>query len=402
MKVIKKFILSDLSKFSLLLMLALSSQWAFAAFVGPVTHSIQGSPLIKDQQVNTLRITWHGDSNSSTSNSPTQPYQVFSNSGSFEINQTIVANNQRRISARLVAGTRNPFTISETVRIPRSVLAAAERAETNIIRYIRTFTDESDGRADATSVATFQIVPGSGGTLSISQIDLRFQGGGITMVTGTDQTLNATAVVQYGGSGLLNLVWEVATPSSTSGTPVFTTLKTVRKFLGAGRHSVIESPRLPTNLTGRYTLRLRVNAPTVDFDDLILRYSVIRSSTPAREVEIINLISPLPNSTIDETATFSWRPVPGAVSYQLEIYEVSAEKTPYSDPFLADVEENQNKVLTTGILLPSDRQATALTPLALHYLTSGKSYYWRTVAIDMDGNMLAKSDYKKIYFTGKK
>jgi len=402
MKIINKFILSYLSKLSLLLILGLSSQWVFAAFVGPVTHSIQGSSLIKDQQANTLRITWHGDSDSSASNSPAQPYQVFSSSGSFEINQTIVANNQRRISARLVAGTVNPFTISETVRIPRSVLAAAERAETNIIRYIRTFTDESGGRGDETSVATFQITPGSGGVLSISQIDLRFQNGGISMVTGANQTLNATAVISYGGSGLLNLVWEVATPSSTSGTPVFTTLKTVRKFLGAGRHSVIESPRLPTNLTGRYALRLRVNAPTVDFDDLVLRYSVIRSSTLAREVQTINLISPLPNSVIDETTQFSWRPVPGALSYQLEIYEISAEGLPYMGLASTGIEKIQGKVLTTGILLPSDRQATALTPIAMQYLTSGKSYYWRTLAVDVDGNMLAKSDYKKIHFTRKK
>ncbi len=299
MKTLKKFMLFNLSKFSIVLMLGLSSQWVFASFVGPISNSVQGSGLIKAQQVNTLRITWRGDSNSSASNNVGQPYQIFSNNGSFVVNRTIVANSNRRVSARLVAGTVSPFNIFETVRVPRSVLAAAARADTKIIRYTRTFTDESGG-AIGTSVVTLQITPSSGGDLSISQIDLRFQNGGITMVTGTDQTLNATAVISYGGSGLLDLIWEVATPSSTSGTPIFIRLKTARQLLGAGRRSVIESPRLPTNLTGSYILRLRVNAPTVDFSGLVLHYSVIRSSAPAAEVKIIRLVNPLPNSTIDK------------------------------------------------------------------------------------------------------
>ncbi len=72
---------------------------------------------------------------------------------------------------------------------------------------------------------------------------------------------------------------------------------------------------------------------------------------------------------------------------------------PYVGLVSTDIEENQGKVLTTGILLPSDRQTTALTPMALQYLTSGNAYYWRTLAVDSDGNLLGKSNYQKIYFT---
>ncbi len=398
MKILQKFMLFNLSKFSLVLMLGLSSQGVFASFPVPISNSVQGSGLIKDQQVNTLRITWSGNSDSSASNSFGQPYQVFSNNGFFVVNQTTVANNNRRVSAKLVVGTVNPFNIFETVRVPRSVLVAAERADTKIIRYVRTFTDESGGPV-GTSIVTLQITPSSGGNLSISQIDLRFQNGDITMVTGTEQTVNATAVISYGGSGLLDLIWEVATPSSTSGTPIFIRLKTTRQFLGAGRRSVIESPRLPTNLTGSYILRLRVNAPTVDFSGLVLHYSVIRSSAPAAEVKTIRLVNPLPNSTIDKTTQFSWKSVSGAISYQLEIYEMPVADLPYAGLVSTDIEENQDKVLTTGILLPSDRQTTALTPMTLQYLTSGNAYYWRTLAVDSDGNLLGKSNYQKIYFT---
>ncbi len=400
MKIINKFIQSYLSKLLLVFMLGLNSQWAFASFVGPVTNSVQGSGLIKDKQVNTISITWSGQSDSSASNSPTQPYQVFSNNGYFEVGQAIVGNSNRRVSARLIAGTINPFSIFEMVRVPRSVLIAAEHADTNIIRYIRTFTDESGGR-NGTSITSLQVTPSNSGTLSLSQIDLRFQNGGITMVTGANQILNATAVVNYSGSGLLSLVWEVATPSSTSGTPIFVTLKTFRKFLGAGRYSMIESPHLPTNLKGSYILRLRVNSPTIDFDDLVLRYSVIHSKVPVIKIQTINLISPLPSNTIDETTKFSWKPISNAISYQLEIYEVTAVDLPYAGLTPIDVEESQNKVLTTGILLPSDLQTTTLTPIALQYLMSGKTYYWRTLAVDVDGNLLGKSGYQKIYYNRK-
>lgn len=400
MKQINKMLQSYLGKLMVLVILGIASQSAFALFVGQITSSVQGSGLIKDKSINTLRITWSGDSDSTVSPNFGQPYQVFSNSGAFEVNRTIVGQVNRRISTTLIVATVNPFSINETLRIPRSVLAAAERAGTNKIRYIRSFSDASGGGRDLTSTITFQVTPGSGGALSISQVDLRFQNDGISMVTGTNQIVNATAVISYGGSGLLNLAWEVATPSTTSGTPVFITLKTVRQFLAAGRTIVIESPRLPTNLTGSYILRLRITSPAVDFNDLVLRYSVIRSSTPATAAQPISLISPLPNSAIDKSTQFSWKAIAGAISYQLEIYELPPADLPYKGLLSTDIEQNQNKVLTTGVLIPSDRQTTPLTPIALQYLTSDKTYYWRTIAVDGEGNLVGKSDYQKIIFSG--
>lgn len=404
MKQVNKRMQSYLSKLIVFVVLGMSSKLAFALFNGPISSTVQGSGLIKDKQVNTLRITWRGESNSTISNNIGQPYQVFSNNGVFEVNQTVVGNSNRRISKTLITGGVNaqPFSISETLRIPRSVLAAAERAGSNRIRYVRTFTDESGGGRDLTSSLTLQVTPSSGGALSISQIDLRFQNGGISMVTGTNQIANATAIISYSGSGLLDLAWEVATPASTSGTPVFTTLKTVRQFLGAGRSSVIESPRLPTLLTGSYMLRLRINSPKGSFENLVLRYSVIRSGTPAKAAKPINLISPLPNAVIDQSTQFIWKPITNAISYQLEIYELPATDLPYKGLGSVGFENNHNKVLTTGVLIPSDRQTTPLTPIALQYLIPDKTYYWRTIAVDGQGNLVGKSGYQKIIFTQKK
>ena len=387
MKATKKGIHKHLIHPVMYLLLILNSPWATADFVGPISATLQGSGLLKDNQSNIVRINWSGNSDSSNSNSPGQPYQIYSDSGSFSVNGNTVASHGLQISDTLVIGTIAPFSISETLRIPLSVIKTAQLAHTNVISYRRVFVDTLNNQTLSASV-TLKIVSASSGGLNISAIDLRFENGASSIVAGVGQKIIATAGITHAGSGLLDMVWEIATPATTSGSAVFTTLKTLRQFLVAGRYSLIESPLLPTQLSGNYLLRLRIKSPAVDFAELILRYSVLPDNNADIQIQPIQPISPLHNSRFDRSTPFSWQPLEGASSYQLEFLESSNGR-----------EGTTKKTLSTGLLLPSDRNKVLLSPIALQHLQPDQIYYWRILAIDKEGRLFGRSDDRKLLFS---
>lgn len=383
------------------LALSFFSQFSSATFVGTINASPQGTGTVKSNQVSTTRITWSGSSDSAGSNTPGQPYNVFSSQGQFFVGQNVIATNNRRVSSTLIAGTLNAFTIRESLQIPRSVLAAVEQNNVTLIQYVRTFTDESGGTIpNSTAVATLRVTSSNSGTLSLSQVDLRFNTKNLSKVIKVDEALSAYAEISHGGTGLFQAVWEIATPISTSGTPIFTRLATVRQFLGAGRNIVIESPRLPSNLVGNYTLRLRIISPEDAFEDLELRYSVIPSNAANIVLQTILTTSPLPNSRIDEGTVFSWQGITGANTYQIEIYETKQNNLPNigSDSISTNEPDTQGHTLSSGVLLPSEKTSSALTKIALKHLQKGKAYQWRIVAINKDGFIIGKSAYQKIQY----
>ena len=387
MKATRKTIHKHLIKPVMYLLLVLNSPWAAADFVGPISATLQGSGLLKDNQANTVRINWRGNTDTSFSNSPGQPYLIYSESGLFLVNGNVVATNNLRVSDTLLEGTVSPFSIAETLRIPVSVIKAAQRARTNFISYRREFI-ETVRNQTLSSQINLQIVSASSASLNISAIDLRFENGANSIVAGVGQQIIATAGITHAGSGLLDMVWEIATPATTSGSAVFTTLKTVRQFLVAGRYSLIESPLLPTRLSGNYLLRLRIKSPTVDFAELMLRYSVLPDNNADIQIQRIQPISPLPNSRFDRSTPFSWQPVEGASSYQLEFLESSNGR-----------EGTTKKTLSTGLLLPSDRNKVLLSPIALQHLQPDQVYYWRILAIDKEGRLFGRSDDRKLLFS---
>jgi len=392
-----------LAKILLIFFLCGLSPFATALIVGSINATLAGAPTLKDNQVNTVRITWSGVSDSQNSNSPGQPYQVFSSAGAFTIERTTLGVNNRRIAANLVLGTpvtSGGFSIQETLQIPRSVLVAAKRNNSNFFEYSRAFIDESGGLG-VTSSIVFQIVSSNSGSLSLSQVDLRFSNNNLNKVVKIDESLLAYATINHNGTGLFRAVWEVATPITTSGTPIFTTLETVRQFLGAGRKIVLESPTLPTNLTGNYVLRLKILSPQDSFENLQLRYAVIRSAIPTVEIQAIEVTKPLPNALINDVTVFSWNPVTGAHTYQIEIYELDNTDLPTigGENLSINELENSTKKLSSGVLLPSEKQSSTLTKIALRNLKPGRAYRWRTVAINKEGYIIGKSQYRKIRLT---
>jgi hypothetical protein len=378
---IKKLIASSL-------LLVLNVPLAMASLSNSINATVQGSNLIKDNQSSIVRINWAGTSRATQTNSPGQSYQVYSDHASFLVNGNVVATSSQRISTSLISGTVNPFTIRENLHIPLSVLKTAQLADSKLIVYSREFFEEGS-TPTLTAQVNLQVVASGSGTLNLTAIDLRFEDGGMSKVAGIGQAIRATAGVNHSGSGMLDLVWEIATPATTSGSAVFTTLKTVRRFLTAGRYSLIESPLLPTQLSGNYLLRLRIKSPAQNTDELLLHYSVIPNNINTIEMKPIYPLQPLSNTRFDQNTEFSWQPVQGASSYQIEFLVDSSASPSEQDP---------QAMRATGLLLPSSRNTTQLSAIALQHLKPDHAYYWRILALDKDGRLFAKSEARKLWF----
>lgn len=373
-----------------------------ASFETPIVTSPSGPITVQDSQVSGVNITWSGTSESTGFPVPFgTPHRIFSNSGTFSDAQGnfSIANSRSVSTTTIAAGTIEvPYTVRERLQIPRSVFFGARKNGSTQFQYTRTFFDESGGSVPSiTATIFFKVTNSSSGALSVSQIDLRFSTNNLTEVVRTDEVLFAYANVSHAGSGIFDAVWEIATPASTSGNPVFTTIATVRKLLAAGRNVIVESPPLPTNLTGNYLVRLRTRSPETDFDILQIRYSVLPTNKPVVAVKKLFLLNPSNNSVVTGNTLFNWEPITGTKAYQLEIIEADSVELPSLNslsPSLSDSKEDEP--LSAGVLLPSEQQSSVLTKLVLEHLKPGRSYQWRTIAIDNDGNIIGKSEYRLI------
>ena len=76
---------------------------------------------------------------------------------------------------------------------------------------------------------------------------LSFDNGSSVRILPRNNAIHAQAELGYNGTGLLQAVWEVADPASTSGTPVYRPLLQVREYLTLGDAKTLKSPPLPTN-----------------------------------------------------------------------------------------------------------------------------------------------------------
>ena len=380
----------------------LYAQNTLAIFIGPITTS-PTSPISIANQAGLAVVNWNGVSdtaNSTTSVNLGQPYTVFSTGAVFSgaQNSFSVTSNQSISTTLVFSGGSNNFSIRETIRIPREVLTEARKNNTTLITYSRQFVDGSDSSTSQTTSITLRITNSAGGALTIEQIDLRFSNESIADVIRTDESLSAYANINHAGSGLFSAVWEIATPSSTIGTPIFYNLGNVRQVLSTGRNTIIESPPLPTNLTGNYLLRLRTLSPAIEFEALQLRYSVIPSNKPVIPVKKILLTTPPENSVVTDATVFNWKPINNAIAYQLEIIAANSAGASINSTASTALLNTRiaSEPLSAGILLPSDKSTSTLTKLALRRLKAGRNYYWRTIAVDKDGNIIGESEFRAI------
>ncbi len=299
-----------------------------------------------------------------------------------------------------IVGATTTFTFTETVRLPAAVVIRARQLGARAIVYERTF---DDGFGAQTGFPTFALTGSAGGEFAIERLALRFDDDSAARVVSVDETLGAELEASFTGTGLLEGVWELADPASTSGEPVFRRLRTVHEPLLGGTRVTLDSPELPTERTGIHLLRFRVTEPEVGFAPLVIRYAVLRGERAPREAPPIDLTSPPDGERWSPETTFSWRAVRGANAYRLEVYGRAPDEVDYALPELGTVDaerraaRDEPRTLVTGMLLTGEETETALSGLARTRLREGRRYRWRVVAIGEDGRVVARSPLRDVW-----
>jgi hypothetical protein len=268
-------------------------------------------------------------------------------------------------------------TTPETFRITPAAVAEAQRLGVNTLVLSRTFTA---GGPPYVATATVSIgLGGSGsGPLELSRVALHFDDRTLVRLLRQGESAVAIAEITYSGNGVFSGLWEVATPPSTQGEPVFVPLGAASSNLTAGGITEVTSPALPSAAAGTYYVRFRVRNPVVSFQSLLLRYAVEQG--PA--IPPIAVTSPEAHATFKPDTRFAWLPAPGATAYRLEFY--AADASPEYEPPLS------------GEWLPAERRDSVLSALAQTHLAAGRGYRWRIVAFDGDGQVVGRSSLYEI------
>lgn len=284
------------------------------------------------------------------------------------------------------------FIINEPLTIPQSVIRQAQKKGFGSFAYVRQFTDSPDNTTQS-GVVTFTISGGGAvGELSVRRVAMEYDDGRISEVLAPHSELHARAVVSYNGTGLLEYSWEVASPPSTQGQPVFVPLVSRKQFLLAGDQVVLQTPRLPTGHNGDYLVRLRIDKPVPNFDLPLLRYAINSSgqSRPETRIASLQVARPAPDAVLAPDTLFAWQPVTDASAYQLELYT-----RPVRDRNLPGGEQ-QSPV--TGVLVPAAKTQLTVGSLSRAHLLPSSTYYWRVVAVSDQGQIIARSDFRRIQF----
>ncbi|WP_111642591.1 hypothetical protein [Marinimicrobium alkaliphilum] len=330
---------------------------------------------------------------------------------------------QRPLSERVMASPDGQviLSINETLTVPADVSRRAAERGHSTLSFVRRFS--INGMA-ITSVQTIRLstpAPGpepepapmrtnpnamrslpegqevTASGLLVRRVALRFEDGSPVASVARDEPLRAQAHIHYDRAGLLEAVWELATPATTGGQPVYRRLDNVRQYLGAGQQATLQSPVLPVEEAGLYLLRLRLIQPRFEQDTLDLRYQVSSRSTEPARVPVLRVSAPAAGAPLRADTRFQWRPVAQTRAYQLELYErppTATNTDTQREPHTAAAE--MTEAPTTGMLLPGNTESTQLSPAALQRLAPGRTYYWRIVAVNADGAIVAASPVQPI------
>lgn len=299
------------------------------------------------------------------------------------------------------------FSFSETLTVPAEVSQRAAAQGARELSYIRQFGINGIAVTGVQTLRLSSPIPnaapsireGSEVTASgliLRRLALRFEDGAAVASVARAERLRALAHIDYDRAGLLEAVWEVATPATTRGAPQFRRLDNVRQYLGAGQQASLRSPSLPTDQPGLYLLRLRLVQPTLEQRDIVLRYQVSGTSmTDSERVPVMNVVA-AQNVALGAEAEFQWRRVRGAHVYQLELYDQPPEETARESASPDNVPVQFASGPATGLMVKGSEARTGLSPSVLHQLRPAHTYYWRVVAVDASGTVLAASPLQSI------
>lgn len=330
---------------------------------------------------------------------------VTSKSGSFMVGDASkvttlgVVNTPLRltVAAQQRGSATSPFTISETINVPVSISRRAQSLGANQLYYVRDFTANGVTLRASYAIAIASFSPNSSesiregsqesvSALGLNHIELQFTSGQKVEIVGANEALTARALINFDRAGRFDAVWEVATPSTTVGTPVYRSLNTVQQYFASGGQTRLESPLLPTKNIGVYRVRLRFTTPASEqpLAPITLSYQVVeknKQAIPARTKTTVSILSPAPNVVVENDTEFSWDELKGVLAYQIEVFTNANPDT------LRPL---------TGVQLKPNTTSATLTATVFNKLQLGQTYYWRVVAFDRQGNVMASSELRPI------
>jgi hypothetical protein len=268
--------------------------------------------------------------------------------------------------------------------------------------YRRTFSDGSG----ITAVGTLSLTPTSGGAveLGLNRLDLKFDDRSRVKIVPEGERLFAIAELGFVGSGVAQLEWQVAEPSTTQGAPVYRRLRIMRQALSGGGRAVLRSPALPTRANGLYIVRLVAVDPTLPSGTADLKYFVVpgKGAGAAPGGQKIALMGPVENSPLTLKTQFSWERVPGASVYQLEIYTLRpteplapATAASIDEQLLIDPDELARRPVA-GVAIPADETSVSVKAHSLARLQNGGVFLWRVKAIAGNGAVIGTSPLRRI------
>lgn len=368
---------------------------AFAILTG-----VTVSPLSATLAVNrpgSVNLTWAVDA------SPTNSLPTTATSSQIVITgpgQDVIYGTIPRSLSRTIAPGGSTL-ISETVLIPRSIIQSLNRARDANGNPVSTFLlvrNFSDNNFDLLSASVnLYLTGGSGSLLQINRLALTFDDQSTVRVIPRDERLGAKVEIQFSGSGMLRGVWEIATPASTLGEPIYSNLGLVRHSLAGMQTLTLKSPDLPTNQEGVYLLRFRVSEPETAFEPVTIRYLVTKAGLAEKPPLNVNPRSPANGTLINADTLFSWRGDAAAKVWQLEIYEKPDDSFIDQLPDLGSDASTGRKRRemegppVTGMMLPGGTQETGLSKMVRNHLNPGTGYWWRVRAIGSDGQVIGES-----------
>ena len=371
--------------------------------------SVCSNPCVATQRIipnadANVALRWRGEVALRESNDG-DGLTITSKSGTFMIGNatsgTVLGTHSTPLQLNLAAPPRgtitSAFTINETLIVPARVSGRAQSLGANQLFYVRDFTTKGITLRASYIIPISRFAPNasesiqqgatqSATALGLNSIELQFNTGQKVEIIARQQSLKAKAIVYFDRAGRFDAVWEVATPETTVGTPVYKSLSSVRQHFAAGRQTALESPTLPSNVIGIHLIRLRVTTPASEqsLTPATLRYQVVAKGKQAiapRKLNTLSLRSPAADVVVDDDTDFNWDKISGAKAYQIELFTSANPDT------LRPL---------TGVQLPPKTTSAKLTATVFNRLISGKTYYWRVVAFDNDRRLLAASELRAL------
>ncbi len=280
------------------------------------------------------------------------------------------------------------LNIRESLVIPQTVARRAQQLGFSQVLFLRTFTDTPDATT-ATSVLLIDLAgASSAGQIQIDRVQMQFSNGKRVTSLSAESELQAEALLRYRGSGMIEYSWEIASPPSTQGQIFYTPMVSRKQFVLAGSEIKLQSPILPSSRNGLYLVRLKLNNPNPNFELPILRYTVVPQTSEQPKSLLVG--SPPQDAVLSTQTQFSWQAVSGAKVYQVEVFLEQPNDTAHSSKQLIRP--------VTGTQVPATKEQLSFNAISLAHLRTGQTYYWRVIAVDQAGKVLAISKSRRLIY----